>query len=38
MILVVADALFQTGVVPIETIDHFADRCTIGFNDLLVLG
>src|SRR5208282_5286851 len=38
MIMVVADALFQTGIGPIETSDHFADRCTIGFNDLLVLG
>src|SRR5208282_3633682 len=31
MIMVVADALFQTGIGPIETSDHFADRCTIGF-------
>jgi hypothetical protein len=38
MILVVADALFQTGIGPIETIDQFADRRTVGFNDLLVLG
>lgn len=38
LILIVANALFQTGIGALETLDQFADRCAFGFNDFLILG
>ena len=38
VILIVADALFQTGIGALETLDQLTDRCAFGFNDFLVLG